>query len=293
MVAAALAGVVALAAFAGCGAKDNGGALDLPPGASGTTVPFPPGLLKGKLPPSFARTGVLRVGVDQDEPPLAFMAGTQHLGVQWELAQALARALGVTMTFVSEPASDLVASVAQHRVDLAMGTVADTPATRAGGVDFVDYLHGEVGVLARQADAARAPSAQALCGSGTVGVVTGSAAAALFHPSCPAGRVLPVASFAGLLTGLGGGQLAGVADDALVVSYTAQLSAAPYELGTVGEPFGSIFYGLAVPSGDTSLRGAIESAMGTIMGDGSYAHILAKWGAGSGALVAATINGGT
>ncbi|CAM5726904.1 hypothetical protein SBADM41S_09152 [Streptomyces badius] len=51
-------------------------------------------------------------------------------------------------------------------------------------------------------------------------------------------------------------------------------------------------FGIAVKKTNTGLRDALKEAVDAIIADGSYQKVLDKWGAGTGAIDKAAINGG-
>jgi polar amino acid transport system substrate-binding protein len=64
-----------------------------------------------------------------------------------------------------------------------------------------------------------------------------------------------------------------------------------YELG--GPPFKVVLYGIVVSKKNTALRSALQSALKSIVADGTYDKLLAKWGLTQSALRAIPINAGT
>lgn len=74
------------------------------------------------------RRRALRVGVRSDQPPWAFHGASQELvGYDVDLAQALARHLGVELEVCEAPLPELQALLSQRRLDLAMGGIQDLP----------------------------------------------------------------------------------------------------------------------------------------------------------------------
>ncbi|NEE06381.1 transporter substrate-binding domain-containing protein, partial [Streptomyces sp. SID7499] len=60
----------------------------------------------------------------------------------------------------------------------------------------------------------------------------------------------------------------------------------------VGEQIDAGPFGIAVKKDNTGLRDALKEAVDAIIADGSYQKVLDKWGAGTGAIDKAAINGG-
>ena len=77
-------------------------------------------------------SGTLRVGFMESRLPFAFRNARQELvGFDVELAMLLARDLGVTAAFISEPSGAVVDAVSSGRADLGIGGAAVTPALAA------------------------------------------------------------------------------------------------------------------------------------------------------------------
>ena len=290
-VAVALVAVLGAAGLAGCGTKDNGGAIDVPPGASATTVTIAAGSLKASVPPALAASGVLRVGTAFGRAPLESTASGQAVGIDVDLAEALGGLLGLKVTFVDLPLTGLTDAVARHQVDVAMAGLADSAAGRQT-VSFVDYLRGAFSVLVPKGDPGHVRGPNDLCGAGPVGAVSGTPAASAAMP-CGQAHIQTSPTFAGALAQLRSGGTRAIVDDSFVVSYTAQTSVAPAELQASGSPFGSVLYGIAVARDMPAVRDAVFGAMSALARSGGYAQVLARWGAGSGAVGSITVDGGT
>jgi polar amino acid transport system substrate-binding protein len=84
-----------------------------------------------------------------------------------------------------------------------------------------------------------------------------------------------------------------VVDDSLVAGYAAETSVAPAEFVVAGAPFSTVVYGVAVARDASGLRDAVQAALSELVSDGGYPGILARWGAGDGALAAPTVDGGS
>ncbi|MFC4424960.1 substrate-binding periplasmic protein [Deinococcus navajonensis] len=94
------------------------------------------------LPMASARTfaeikasGVLRVASSGDLPPFTRVDGTRMRGYEPELLEAVARSLGLTVTYQVVPPYELVKELQADRADVAMGALGIT-STRENKVDF-------------------------------------------------------------------------------------------------------------------------------------------------------------
>ena len=83
----------------------------------------------------------LRVGIAPDYPPLAFKENGNILGVEPDLARALAHQLGVELVLVETPWEDLVPSLQQGRIDVIMSGMSVTE-ERSRAVSKTSFLMG-------------------------------------------------------------------------------------------------------------------------------------------------------
>lgn len=97
---------------------------------------------------------VLRVGIAANLPPLAFKSGSEHVGIEPELARALAADMGKTVQFVDLRWEGLIDALLSRKVDIIMSGMTITPA-RSMRVNFANpYLKAGQTILVRRTDAA-------------------------------------------------------------------------------------------------------------------------------------------
>lgn len=94
------------------------------------------------------QTGVLRVGVNPNFPPMSsYGAGGQLQGFDVEVARELGRRLGLRVELVPTEAASRVPFLVSGRIDLSLGALTITPERRAL-IDFSVPLHSEaMGVI--------------------------------------------------------------------------------------------------------------------------------------------------
>lgn len=109
-------------------------------------------------PSSLARitaSGVLRVGTTGDYAPFSLEREGALAGADIELAESLARALGVTPVFVRTSWGGLLEDLRADKFDLALGGVSVTPARAAVAAFSMPYSSGGKTILSRCEDAKR------------------------------------------------------------------------------------------------------------------------------------------
>jgi len=109
-------------------------------------------LESGTIPPD---ENVLRVGVTPNSPPLIFKQGNEIVGLEADLARALAKYLAKTPRFVELPWEDQISALLKNRIDIIMSGMTIT-ALREVRISFsIPYFESGQMALIRRKDAVR------------------------------------------------------------------------------------------------------------------------------------------
>lgn len=108
---------------------------------------------------------VLRVGLSQTAPPLAFERDGQPAGIEPDLARDLAAALGRELRFVPTYWPNLIPELRDRRIDIIMSGMTVTPERRRRVAFAEPYLVTGQQALVRRDDAAAPRSAAAVPGT--------------------------------------------------------------------------------------------------------------------------------
>ena len=100
--------------------------------------------LYNKLPASIQKAGVVKVGSEVAYAPVEFKQGDKIVGIDPELAEALGKQLGVKFQIQDAGFDTLITSLDTKRIDLIMSAMTDNKERQGKGVDFVDYLSGQL-----------------------------------------------------------------------------------------------------------------------------------------------------
>jgi polar amino acid transport system substrate-binding protein len=295
---ASLVAVVTLAAgLAACGSSSKSSS-----GSSGTTTA--PGALFSKLPSEIQATKRLRIGSDIEYPPIEFFkeGTTEVQGVDYDLAQAMAAKLGITVKFINDTDfAGIITALQAGRFDAIMSAMNDTAERRAKGADFIDYFTAGTSIIVKKGNPNNVQNLDDLCGS-TVAVQKGTVQDTdVITPqiaTCQkAGKKLTVLRFekdTDALQQVINGRAVANFEDFPVAAYNAKTSGGGNDFEAVDVPgIAPGDYGIATLKSNTQLRDALQAALQAIIADGTYDQILAKWGVSAGALKTATINGGS
>jgi polar amino acid transport system substrate-binding protein len=254
--------------------------------------------LHDRLPAGVRSRGEVRVATDAAYPPASGYApdGRTIEGFEPDLAATLGRVLGVTFTFVRTDFADALPALQDGTVDLVMSAMTDT-VERQAHVDFVDYFEAGSSIVVQRGNAHGISDLRDLCGQ-IVAVEEGSILVDLLErtqSSCKDDRIV-VRQFSDntkALVELRTGRAAAVLNDyppAARLTTDARTSA-HFQLASTTQ-YEPGFYGIAVPKDQPGLRDALHEAMNRVIRSGEYADVLDRWGVSSGAVSAATVNGG-
>lgn len=220
------------------------------------------------------RTGVLRWGGDlQGGEPYVFDDPEQpgHLiGFEVELADAIAREMGVTAEFTQNDWSSLVPSLERGSFDVAMNGLEVTPA-RADTVLFTrPYFIFSAQLVVRREDGDRIHSLDDLTGA-RVGTLANSFSWELLNQS--GAEAVTYEGVEEPYSDLESGRLEGVLLDDII--------ATRYGLNRPGlmlaDDVSDGYYSVACRRGDEDLRDAIDDAIAALAASGELRRILQRW----------------
>src|SRR5215468_6913842 len=164
--ASAAAVLCLLIAAAGCGSSSSSDdSSSTPSTGAGTTA-------NGGLPASIRSSGVLQIASDIPFPPYEYNEGGKVVGFEVDLANAMAKELGVSVRFVQLPFDSIIPALQANKYPVAMSAISDTK-EREQVVDFVNYSVDNEGILVPKGNPKHITGASSLCGL-KVAVVRGT-----------------------------------------------------------------------------------------------------------------------
>lgn len=288
----------------GCGDQTNDGGSEGNETGNANSAP-----LFSKLPKKIQDAGVIKAGTNAEYAPMEFQEGGKIVGVDPDIAAALGEKLGVKVEFTSGSFDGLITALNSGRYDIAMSSITDTPQRQEGlddkgkklgpGVDFVDYFTAGTAVYVQKGNPKKINSIEDLCGQ-TAAVQRGTTYEKALQTQSKActddgKKKINIESFENDTEAQtrvkSGGAVAGVNDYPVAVDL-ARKSGGGNDFEVVGEQVDAGPFGIAVNKDNKELTAALEEAVNAIIEDGTYEEILKKWGAESGAIDKAAINGG-
>ncbi|MEI7034624.1 ABC transporter substrate-binding protein [Streptomyces pratensis] len=265
--------------------------------------------LFSKLPEKYQKSGVIKVGTNAEYAPMESVENGEIVGVDPDLAAALGKKLGVRFEFTSGSFDGLITALNTGRHDIAMSSITDNKQRQEGldesgkklgeGVDFVDYFLAGTAVYTKKGNPEGIKSIEDLCGKAAA-VQRGTTYEKALETQSKActdggGKAIKIQAFENDTEAQtrvkAGGAVAGVNDYPVAVDL-ARKADGGNAFEVVGEQIDAGPFGIAVKKDNTGLRDALKEAVDAIIADGSYQKVLDKWGAGTGAIDKAAINGG-
>jgi polar amino acid transport system substrate-binding protein len=254
------------------------------------------------LPESYKTDGI-DVASDIPYAPMEmFDENNKPTGFDYDLSQSIAQKLGVTLRFNKQAWDSIIPSLQAGNHDIIMSGMNDT-VERQATLDYVDYFKGGFAIVVNKGNPNKVASLLDLCGQPVTiqkATVQGDLLKALTPECIAAGKKAVVIneypSDPEALNALRAGK--GIADvmDAPIAAYAAQTAGKGqyFELITdAANPNGyePVYTGIGILKENKELTAALQAAVQSLINDGTYGKILAKWNLTSFGVTEATING--
>jgi polar amino acid transport system substrate-binding protein len=285
---------LAVLAFAGCGSSSTSSSTTATTsGASGANA-----AVAAQVPAAIKSKGTLTVAADASYAPNEFIATDGHtvIGMDADLAQALAREMGLKATLVNATFATIIPGIASGKYDIGASSFTDTK-EREKTVDFVDYFTAGTAFYAKTSSNPGVNSLADLCGK-SVAVEKGTTQqedATKQSGTCTkegkkAVSVLVFNDQNGANLALSSGRAELGMSDSPVAAYQVKQSNGQFKL--VGQTYGTAPYGLAIPK-KSGMTTPVLEALKALISNGTYTQILTKWGVQAGAITTPKVNGAT
>ncbi|MFM6963325.1 MAG: ABC transporter substrate-binding protein [Micrococcales bacterium] len=251
------------------------------------------------LVPANFKTAGISVASDIPYAPMEFFdSADMPTGFDYDLSQALAKKLGVTFKFEDQAWDGIIPSLQAGTHDVIMSGMNDT-AERQKVLDFVDYFNAGFAVVVPKGNPEKIASFADLCGK-TVAIQTATAQIDLVNavnPSCTKKiAVLEFPTDGDAQNAIRAGKASAGVNDGQVATYTAQTAGSGKYFEVVvptdaPDGYSAVPTGIGVLKANSGLTAALKAAVQSLIDDGTYGKLLAKWNLSSFAVTAATVNG--
>ena len=264
--------VAAVLALTGCGSST--------PNSSSSTTPSTSTETKPAL--KLVKEGVLTVGSDTSFPPFESMNGATAEGFDVDLANALAKELGLTVNFTSQKFDTLIPQLkAGGTFDVIMSAMTITD-ERKQEIDFsTPYIDSNQSIAVVKGKFAKLDGNQtaaintAFTGK-IIGVQSGTTGESWAKENLKgAKQITPFDDTLAAFSALNAGKVDAVVNDLPVSAYLVKSSYTGDEL--VAEIPTGEQYGIGIASTNAELKTAIDDAFAKLKSNGTYDEIYKKW----------------
>lgn len=289
---------IAILGLAGCSSAstDTGASSSAPKSASVSVTADPK--LNALLPAEIKSAGLVKVGTEAYYPPYESLAsdGKTIIGLDVDLLKAATERLGIKYQMTNVAFDTLLPSLKAGRFDMVVAAMSDTK-ERQASVNFVDYFQAGQAIIVKAGNPESIKGYADLCGK-TVSVLKDSAQQTILQnlnkSTCASNHLTVLAQQSdnqALQQVQTGRSVANLAQDA-----TGKYNANKIGGGKVFEVANAVALdpiplGYAFPKDGKELTTAFQKSLQSLVDDGTYAKILARYDVGSGSVKTVTING--
>ncbi len=246
-----------------------------------------------ELPAEIKQSGTLRLTVNSTYAPMEYRdpATNELKGLDIDLANALAKRLGLKIVWSETPFAELIPSLQTKRADFIISGISDR-SSRRETADFVDYLvtGPQFFVLADSEAQKEVKVASDLCGK-KIGTTRSTSFPAEIEKwskqACegagkPAAQYVPGENSIDVRNQLKQGRIDAAVQGSETLPYAQQQEAGKYRI--VGEPISTGYQGIMFRKDDAAFREAVTSELKAMIDDGTYKKVLDKYGLGANAV---------
>ena len=220
----------------------------------------------------------LRVAMSGHQPPLNFKSkGGEIIGLEVDLARALAGLMGVELKIVEKPFSELLGALAADQVDLVMSGLTTTPERSIRAAFVGPYFLSGKSILTRSSSLAQADEAKDLDQANLkLAALAGSTSERFVQTALPKASLVTTPDYDEAVKLLLADKVDAVVADREVVVLTAFLN--PKEgLATLREALTIEPIGIATPGGDPMLTTYMDNALDALEVSGVLSAIRSRW----------------
>ncbi|GAB3940237.1 ABC transporter substrate-binding protein [Corynebacterium tapiri] len=244
------------------------------------------------VPPEVAADGKLTVGTNPPFAPLEFKNSSGELiGVEMDLAQAIAQTMGLEFAPVEQDFSLILPSIQAGSVEMGASGFTDNPERREA-FDFIDFLYAGIQWTQQPGDSVDPDNACGLTVAVQRTTVSETDDVRPKSEQCEREGKEPITVLSydtsdNAALALMVGRADAYSADSPVAAYAVEKSRGQIE--PVGQPFDSAPFGFAVPK-DSALGPAVAAALNHLIETGEYQEILDRWGIREGLVDQALMN---
>lgn len=293
--AACFVGGAAMVALTACGGSSSGSASGSG-SASAAALPSvsADATLAAQVPEAIKSTGKLSFGTDASYAPNEFIGpdGSTIEGFDIDLGNAVAQKLGLQATWANAGFDSLIVGVTNGKYNSSMSSFTITP-EREQQVNMISYFNAGTQWAVAKGNPQKV-SIDDACGK-SVGVQKATVQVpdieARSAKCTAAGKpAIDIQQFnlqSDVTTAVTSGKVDAMLADSPVIGYAVQQSP---QLEALGDVYDSAPYGIVVPKDQAAFAATVQSAVQSLIDDGSYKKIVDKWGVSQGSITKSELN---
>ena len=222
--------------------------------------------------------GTLRVGMSGRQPPLNMKnAAGELVGLDVDLARALAESMDVELVLVERPFATLLDRLERGEVDLVISSLTITPARNARVAFAGPYLISGSALITRAGLAGELDRIGRLdSAERTWAALDNSTGKELIVEAFPLARFVAVEDQEAALPRIAAGEVDGLVADLPFVEY-ALLRHPELELATLPAPFTTEPLGVALPADSPLFANLVQNYLNTLEYTGRLMQMKARW----------------
>lgn len=223
-------------------------------------------------------SGILRVGLSGNQPPFNMKTRTgQIIGIEPDLANALAETIGARAEFVERPFGQLLDALVAGEVDIVMSQVTMTPQRNTKVAFAGPYFISGKAILTKSATLAKADDADDINRAGiTLATLAGSTSEEFVKQAVPSARLVGTTDYDQAVSLVVNDEAdAMVADFPICVISVLRFPDA--DLSTIASPFTFEPIGAAIPANDPLFTNLVQNYMNMLEGTGLMSALQSKW----------------
>ena len=237
----------------------------------GCTGKIPPATLTPRLtPPDIGSAGVLRVSVDLGYPPFAGTAKGEKVGLDIDVAAALADQLGLKLELVDAKPSAAAPLAREGKVDLVMGALTVEEAVALQLAYAGTYVTDSSAVFAAKVETLTIGDLS----SSRVAVQMGSVAYWYLLDTYGEGPLVVTPTLSEAMKAAAAGEVDAAAGDAIVMAYAGRTIPGLKYGGQLAPAFP---LGMGVAQDKTKLESEVRSALDKLSSQGVLEALRRKW----------------
>jgi polar amino acid transport system substrate-binding protein len=223
-------------------------------------------------------SGQLRVGMSGRQPPLNMKDKSGRLiGLDVELARALADAMELELVLIEKPFPQLLSGLENNEFDLVISMLTITPARNARVAFAGPYMISGATLLTREELVEEVADMNTLDSADrTWGVLSGSTGEAFVRDAFPNARIVTSDNLPTLVPQIAAGEIDGIFSDLPYVRF--ELARHPEDgLAVLPTPFTTEPLGVALPPNSPLFANLVQNYLNTLEYTGLLIQMKARW----------------